>query len=150
MPKNIDRAFDIMRERNRRYLESQKQAGEDPAKADDAGAGAGAGEGAQPPEGNPLPELPGLTEEQKEELRQAEEKRRAYQEANTGAAGFYRVGQSDDELAEGERKAAEFHAEENRLEKGDFPAMLLSALIVFGPIFLVLFALLFLAWLFLH
>ena len=136
MSKNLDRAFDIMRERNRRYLEQKKA--EDAARTDENG---------KPDEAQ--------TEDEHlaEELRQAEEKRRAYQEQNSGAAGFYRVptdGASDDELREAERKAEAFHAEENKLEKGDLPAMFLSAIIVFGPIFLVLIGLFFLAWLFLH
>lgn len=50
-----------------------------------------------------------------------------------------------------EDKAAAFHEEEQlKLEKGDLPAMILSAFMVFGPVFLVLAAILALAWIFLH
>ena len=36
------------------------------------------------------------------------------------------------------------------LEKGDLPAMILSAMIVFGPVILILAALVVIAWIFLH
>ena len=50
-----------------------------------------------------------------------------------------------------DEKAAAFHEEEKlKLEKGDLPAMILSAFMVFGPVFLVLAAILALAWIFLH
>ena len=50
-----------------------------------------------------------------------------------------------------DEKAAAFHEEEKlKLEKGDLPAMILSALMVFGPVFLVLGAIVALAWIFLH
>ena len=123
MGKHLDRAFDIMRERNRRYLEEQKKQNGEDMRAPD---------GEENGDGQPL------TDEQLEELRQAEEKLRAYREQNDGASGVYRV----DEAKSGQEPA--------KLEKGDVPAMILSAIIVFGPIFLVLIGLFFLAWLFLH
>ena len=50
-----------------------------------------------------------------------------------------------------EEKAAAFHEKEQlKLEKGDLPAMILSAFMVFGPVFLVLIAIMVLAWIFLH
>jgi len=50
-----------------------------------------------------------------------------------------------------DEKAAAFHEEEKlKLERGDLPAMILSALMVFGPVFLVLGAIVALAWIFLH
>lgn len=56
-----------------------------------------------------------------------------------------------EELAEAEKKAREFQ-EENKLdlEKGDMAAIILSAFLVFGPIFLVLGGLLAVAWIYLH
>ena len=36
------------------------------------------------------------------------------------------------------------------LEKGDLPAMILSAMLVFGPVILILAALVVIAWIFLH
>ena len=142
MGKRTDRAFDIMNERNRRYLEEQKKKDEEAQKSARQDEGA-------------------LTPEQEEELRQAEEKRRVFQEQNGGGTGVFRYDDPDpdlpesadpDELKEAERKAKEFHEqiEPVKLEKGDIPAMILSAILVFGPIFLVLFGILALAWIFLH
>lgn len=57
----------------------------------------------------------------------------------------------EEELIEAERKAREFHKEDKLdLEKGDLAAMILSAFLVFGPIFLVLGGLLAAAWIYLH
>ena len=138
MGKRLDRAFEVMKERNRLFLEeAAKKDGKTPDSAD-------------------LPESP-----EDEERRRAEEKLRAYREANGLPADLPDAdlpdGSADlsgeplsDEREEGERKAKEFHKEELGLEKGDIPALILSAMLVFGPIFLILGGILVLAWIFLH
>ncbi len=132
MSRRRDKAFEAMRESNRLYLEDMKKK-----------------EGGE--EGYDL----SLTPAEREELKAAEEKARAFREENGRAEGVWR---SDtwgsgvaDTLEDGERKAREFHRDENvPIEKGDVPAMILSALLVFGPIFLVLAGIIALAWFFLH
>ena len=143
MGKRLDRAFEVMKERNRLFLEeAAKKDGKTPDSAD-------------------LPESP-----EDEERRRAEEKLRAYREANglpadlpdadlpdgpADLSGEHLSGESlSREREEGERKAKEFHKEELGLEKGDIPALILSAMLVFGPIFLILGGILVLAWIFLH
>ncbi|MBQ3859117.1 MAG: hypothetical protein II779_01205 [Clostridia bacterium] len=143
MGKRLDRAFEVMKERNRLFLEeAAKKDGKTPDSAD-------------------LPESP-----EDEERRRAEEKLRAYREANGLPADLPDADLPDgpadlsdkhlsgeplsDEREEGERKAQEFHKEELGLEKGDIPALILSAMLVFGPIFLILGGILVLAWIFLH
>ena len=143
MGKRLDRAFEVMKERNRLFLEeAAKKEGKTPDSAD-------------------LPESP-----EDEERRRAEEKLRAYREANGLPADLPDADLPDgpadlsdkhlsgeplsDEREEGERKAKEFHKEELGLEKGDIPALILSAMLVFGPIFLILGGILVLAWIFLH
>ena len=143
MGKRLERAFEVMKERNRLFLEeAAKKDGKTPDSAD-------------------LPESP-----EDEERRRAEEKLRAYREANglpadlpdadlpDGPADLSGEHLSDEHLfeerEEGERKAKEFHKEELGLEKGDIPALILSAMLVFGPIFLILGGILVLAWIFLH
>ena len=102
MWKKTERAMEVMRERNRRYLEKGGE-GTDPDP-----------EKAAPDAGEPIKD---------------------------GAES----GETPDE------KAAAFHEEEKlKLEKGDVPAMILSAIMVFGPVFLVLLAIVVLAWIFLH
>ena len=138
------RAFDVMKERNRRYIEEQ-------GKKDEA-------------ERKEEAEQREEDEEESEELRQAKEKLRAYREAN-GLDPTDRLADSlsdrlsdrlSDSLADGpdgEDRAEAYRKANNeapKLEKGDVPAMILSAFIVFGPIFLVLFGILLLAWIFLH
>ncbi len=186
MGKKLDRAFDIMRERNKRYLEEQERKNKSESETQGVGDQAKQGVGDQTEQGvgdqterevidspeqgssvspEQVTEEPGarkteasadeteeLDPETREELRRAEEKRRAYQEQNDGAAGAYRI---DDRGGDGdpEKKAKEFHdreREQPKLEKGDVPAMIISAILVFGPVFLILFLLLLLAWLFLH
>ena len=79
-----------------------------------------------------------------------EEKNRAYLESMT-ERGDSAMEIEAEELAEAERKAREFHeGEKLELEKGDLPAMILSALLVFGPIILVLCGILAVAWIYLH
>ena len=168
MGHRTDRAFDVMRERNRRYLEEQKKKDEETAgqtsTEDEAEKEA---EESADRTAETEPEEP-LSDEAAEELRRAEEKLRAYQEQNGGATGVYRYDEPEesqelpeseepgedpgDDLKEARQKAKEFHAQDDpiKLEKGDIPAMIISAILVFGPIFLVLFGLLTLAWFFLH
>ncbi len=132
MKSRKDKAFETMRESNRLYLEDMRKK-----------------------EGGEAGYDPSLTPEEIEELKAAEEKARAFREENGKAEGIWR---SDtwgsgvaDTIEDGERKAREFHREENvPLEKGDVSAMILSALLVFGPIFLVLAGIIALAWFFLH
>lgn len=143
MGKRLDRAFEVMKERNRLFLEeAAKKDGKTPDSAD-------------------LPEAP-----EDEERRRAEEKLRAYREENglpadlpdadlpdgpADLSGEHLSGEHlSGEMEEGERKAKEFHKEEVGLEKGDIPALILSAMLVFGPIFLILGGILVLAWIFLH
>ena len=138
MGKRLDRAFEVMKERNRLFLEeAAKKDGKTPDSAD-------------------LPESP-----EDEERRRAEEKLRAYREENGLPADLPDADLPDGpadlsgeplsgEREEGERKAKEFHKEEVGLEKGDIPALILSAMLVFGPIFLILGGILVLAWIFLH
>ena len=55
------------------------------------------------------------------------------------------------ELAEAEQKAREFHqGEKLELEKGDIAAMILAAMLVFGPILLILSGILAAAWILLN
>ena len=160
MGKRIERAFDVMRERNRRYLESRKENGsaeEQKAAAEDSADLSGAElsetkqteqSGAQLSGADRIGEEPAEPAEQteqtdpedlSEEMREAEEKLRAYREKN-GLPGSL-PGTEPKESA---------RAEPPKLEKGDVPAMIIAAVIVFGPIFLVLIAVLALAWIFLH
>lgn len=55
----------------------------------------------------------------------------------------------EDDLAEAEKKAKAFHDEETGYEKGDLPAIMIAAMLTFGPIFLILGGIIVLAWLFL-
>ena len=126
------RAFDVMKERNRRYIEEQRKKDEAERK-----------EEAEQREED---------EEESEELRQAKEKLRAYREAN-GLDPTDRLADGLSDGPDGEDRAEAYRKANNeapKLEKGDVPAMILSAFIVFGPIFLVLFGILLLAWIFLH
>lgn len=68
-----------------------------------------------------------------------------YKEQETDSAA------NETELKEAEEKAEEYRKNNDMgLEKGDMPALIISAFLVFGPIFLVLGGLLALAWIFLH
>ena len=148
-----DRAFDVMRERNRRYLEEQKKkVAEDPAD--------GNGDSPQP-QAEPSDEHERDREgdqEQEREQQLAEEKLRAYREAN-GLDPDAQIPEgvppkpSPEEDSRDETRADEYrkrNAEPAKLEKGDVPAMILAAILVFGPIFLVLIGIYLLAWIFLH
>lgn len=132
MGKKQDKAFETMRESNRLYLEDMKKKE--------------SGEGGYDPS---------LTPEQIEELRAAEEKARTFREENGKADGVWRTDTwesgVEDSIEDGERKAREFHKDDEvPLEKGDLPAIILSAVLVFGPIFLILGGIMLLAWFFLH
>ena len=176
-----DRAFDVMRERNRRYLEEQKKKeAENPAD--------GNGESSAPVPASATQAEP--SDEHESEQRLAEEKLRAYREANgldpdaeipddipqkpfpeePSQEGPSPEGPSaeapdpasspeeekwDQSLAESraESRADEYrirNAEPVKLEKGDVPAMIIAAILVFGPVFLVLIGIYLLAWIFLH
>lgn len=134
MWKKTERAFDIMRERNRRYLEEKKK--EEAEKGE---------QGDEPSD---------VSEEQ----RIGAEKLRAYREANSldpdAKIPEELPGEPEDlSPEEAERRAEEYrkrNKEGVKLEKGDLPAMIIAAFLVFGPVFLVLFGILFLAWFFLH
>ena len=132
MGKRTDRAFDVMRERNRRYLDAQTQnqnQPENPADQDD-------------PENNEEPKEKNNPNQKSREDMTPEEKAAAFH------AGDLRGGQS-----KGKAPAQQTPGPgepDTRLEKGDVPAMILSALLVFGPVFLILFGILALAWIFLH
>ena len=116
MGKRLDRAFDVMRERNRRSIEKLNQ-----------------------------------KEQQEQQKQQDKEENKALNPRDSADSRKW------DELTP-EEKAKAFHAGEEpgsepgkvELEKGDLPAMIISALLVFGPVFLVLFGILALAWVFLH
>ena len=132
MSKRKDKAFEAMRESNRLYLEDMRKK-----------------------EGGEEGYDPSLTTEQIEELKAAEEKARAFHEANGKTEGVWRSDTwesgVEETVEDGERKAREFHKDDNLpLEKGDVPALILSALLVFGPVFLVLIGIVVLAWFFLH
>jgi hypothetical protein len=156
MWKKTERAFDIMRERNRRYIEEKKkEEAENRAKGDEP-----SDESVE----SDKPDESGVSE-LSEEQRIAAEKLRAYREANgldpdadipEGPEGPQPAGGSESEdlsPEEAEHRAEEYRKKNEdsvKLEKGDLPAMIIAALLVFGPVFLVLFGILFLAWLFLH
>ncbi len=138
MWKKTERAFDVMRERNRRYLEEKKKEEAEKQQRKD-------GE---------VSDRSDVSEEQ----RIAAEKLRAYREANgldPDAETPEGLPGEPEDLSpdEAERRAEEYRQRNEggvKLEKGDLPAMIIAAFLVFGPVFLVLFGILFLAWLFLH
>ncbi len=134
MGKRTDRAFDVMRERNRRYLEERAREQQDPQN----GPGTEAGPETQPDQ--PAAERePGREPERDWDALTPEEKAAAFH-AQDGAV--------DGRSAQLSGPSAE--REPVKLEKGDVPAMILAGILVFGPIFLVLFGILALAWIFLH
>ena len=58
---------------------------------------------------------------------------------------------ADSEIKEAVSKADQFHKKEKlELEKGDLPALVISAMLVFGPVFLILGIGVVLAWFLLH
>ena len=81
-------------------------------------------------------------------LRIMREKNQEYLEKNASQTGEEATGTEEYENPEEREKA--FREEKIELEKGDLPAMILSGLIVFGPIFLVLGGLLAFFWVYLH
>ncbi len=80
------------------------------------------------------------------------EKNRQYLDSvNAGNREIPEMRLQEEELAEAERKAQEFHKEEKlELEKGDMLAIILSAFLTFGPILLILGAGIAAVWFFLH
>lgn len=129
MGKRTDRAFDIMRENNRRYLEKRKRENDSAKEPDteeqeekDLTGGADTPLNPLNPDNPDNPEKPENPETENP---------------------------AENELTP-EEKAAAFHEEEAKLEKGDVPAMILSAMLVFGPIFLILIAIVVFAWFFLQ
>lgn len=80
-----------------------------------------------------------------------EKNRRYLDSVNAGNREVPETLSPEEELADAERKAQEFHKEEKlELEKGDMLAIILSAFLTFGPILLILGAGIAAAWLFLH
>ncbi|MGI6178119.1 MAG: hypothetical protein ACOYJO_06695 [Eubacterium sp.] len=55
------------------------------------------------------------------------------------------VPEIEDELSEAEKKAKAFHEDDSSYEKGDLPAIMIAAILTFGPIFLILAAIIILA-----
>ena len=145
MGKRTDRAMDVMRERNRRYLDAQSQNTEQ--EKDRPEPDAAVPDQTELPENSDVPDVPDVPDIPAETADPEE----AGDFRAERADGESREAYEDDELLP-EEKAAAFHeAEKNpRLEKGDLPAMIIAAFLVFGPVFLVLFGILALAWLFLH
>lgn len=125
MGKRLDRAFEVMRERNRRYLEGRKK------KEDEQRREPGE---PQEPEQREQPEHP--AEKPWDELTPEEK-----------AARFHAENPSSGKPGE---RGEPGEPDRIELEKGDVPAMIIAAILVFGPVFLVLFAILALAWLLLH
>ncbi len=80
------------------------------------------------------------------------EKNRQYLDSvNSGNREVPEMRSPEEELAEAEHKAQEFHKEEKlELEKGDMLAIILSAFLTFGPILLILGAGIAAVWFFLH
>ena len=153
--KRVKKSFEIMQERNRRYLESMK----DPDAADVGEAGAAeeepvSGEISEDESALEAQAVREIEEEIREDAEEIEEPGTPEEDlgpAEEKTARRMRYAPVRDPNAEeAEEKAEEFHREENKLEKGDIPAMILSAFLVFGPIFLVLGGILALAWIFLH
>ncbi len=160
--KRVKKSFEIMEERNRQYLESMKEkdaGGSDPADETEERK-----EPLYPEESSAGVQETEIRAEREieEEIREddgIQESEVPEDTALTEAAGgagkstarrMHYAPARDLTEEEAEEKAEEFHREENKLEKGDIPAMILSALLVFGPIFLVLGGILALAWIFLH
>ena len=128
--KKEKRGFEIMNERNRQYIEKMDREAAEKAAAEKAAAertnadevAAAAGEEAN-------------QTDNKEELsawKSADEREIAIEEARKQAEAFNKENQKMD------------------LEKGDLPALIISAFLVFGPILLILGAILAVAWIFLH
>ena len=153
--KRVKKSFEIMQERNRRYLESMKDPdAADTGEAESAEEEPSAGEISEDGsvlEAQAAREIEEEIREDAEEIEEPgapEEDLGPAEEKTTRRMRYAPV--RDPSAEEAEEKAEEFHREENKLEKGDIPAMILSAFLVFGPIFLVLGGILALAWIFLH
>lgn len=126
--KKEKRGFEIMNERNRQYIEKMDRENADKSAAEKAAAEKAAAEGTN------ADEVANQTDD-KEELsawESADEREIAIEEARKQAEAFHKENQKMD------------------LEKGDLPALIISAFLVFGPILLILGAILAVAWIFLH
>ena len=158
--KRIKKSFEIMEERNRRYLESVRDGNAAEPSVTDGAAGAGeeeaapsAGEISEDGRGAEAQAAREIEEEIGEDVGELAAEGSAEDPETAEKETVRRMRYApvrDLSVEEAEEKAEEFHREENKLEKGDIPAMILSAILVFGPIFLVLGGILALAWILLH
>ena len=115
MGKKLDKAFDLMRESNRLYLEDQNKKNKTDPLPDDGSTDTAAPD-VRPDDAENIPAL---------------------------SETYDRRGDDPKERERPDEKKIE-------LEKGDLPAMILSAMLVFGPVILILAALVVIAWIFLH
>lgn len=149
--KRVKKSFEIMQERNRRYLESMKDPDAADAREAEAAEEEPSSEDGSALEAQAAREIEEEIREDAEEIEEPSAPEEDLGPAEEKTARRMRYAPVRDPSAEeAEEKAEEFHREENKLEKGDIPAMILSAFLVFGPIFLVLGGILALAWIFLH
>ncbi|MBO4406444.1 MAG: hypothetical protein J5849_01980 [Clostridia bacterium] len=130
--KKVKKSFEVMQERNRRYLESMKEK--------EAGKASGDAEEASAPDGAEELPAPGTAEEAPEEELRAEREEKREEAEETLIPAEVLPEEDDDEIP----------GKKENLEKGDLPAMIISAFLVFGPVFLILGGILALAWIFLH
>lgn len=124
--KKEKRGFEIMNERNRQYIEKMDRENADKSAADKSAA-----EKAEAASGKEMPD-PAENKEELSAWESADEREIAIEEARKQAEAFHKENQKMD------------------LEKGDLPALIISAFLVFGPILLILGAILAVAWIFLH
>ena len=141
--KRTKKSFEIMKEKNRRYLDSMK---DKDAAAPDPETGIEGIEESEEAEER-LEELTeaGSTGEAGERLAEEE----LWGELREASAGETEETPPEDD-EEDDEEDDDFPKTEKNLEKGDLPAMIISAFLVFGPIFLALAGILALAWIFLH
>ena len=130
--KKVKKSFEVMQERNRRYLESMKEK--------EAGKASGDAQEASAPDGAEELPAPGTAEEAPEEELRAEREEKREEAEETLIPAEVLPEEDDDEIP----------GKKENLEKGDLPAMIISAFLVFGPVFLILGGILALAWIFLH
>lgn len=133
--KKEKRGFEIMNERNRQYIEKMDRENADKLAAEKAAAEKAAAERTNADEVTAAAGEEANQTDNKEELsawESADEREIAIEEARKQAEAFHKENQKMD------------------LEKGDLPALIISAFLVFGPILLILGAILAVAWIFLH